>query len=164
MLLGLVAAVALVAPCRFASAMPLSERQGLLRPSSQPFVGAPWGDWYRSTSVVQCEPLAISFGGGEGAPYSIAIVSPPPDANASTSDVEILERVGVLGMPGYTYYSIDGTDLKVGTPVALQITDRAGQVAYSVNRHGARTRRSSCIPFGVYAKQNSPFAQSLKAT
>ncbi|GAA5871845.1 hypothetical protein JCM3774_000318 [Rhodotorula dairenensis] len=108
--------------------------------SAKPFVGSPWGDWYKSTDVVQCEPLSITFGGGEGAPYSIAIVEPPASPNVSASDVVVLERVGVLGMPGYTYYSIDGSSLQVGTPVALQITDRAGQVAYSVNRHVAEGR------------------------
>lgn len=126
----------LVLGARAGLAAPLQHRrQGLLM-SAKPFVGSPWGDWYRSTDVVQCEPLSITFGGGEGAPYSIAIVEPPASPNVSASDVVVLERVGVLGMPGYTYYSIDGSSLQVGTPVALQITDRAGQVAYSVNRHG----------------------------
>ncbi|GAA5980288.1 hypothetical protein JCM10908_001600 [Rhodotorula pacifica] len=117
-------------------AAPADRRQGLM--SAKPFVGSPWGDWYKSTDIVQCEPLSITFGGGEGAPYSIAIVEPPASPNVSASDVVVLERVGVLGMPGYTYYSIDGSSLTVGTPVALQITDRAGQVAYSVNRHVAQ--------------------------
>ncbi|TKA55413.1 hypothetical protein B0A53_02337 [Rhodotorula sp. CCFEE 5036] len=116
----------------------LEPRQGLM--SAKPFVGSPWGDWYRSTDTVQCEPLSITFGGGEGAPYAISIVEPPASPNVSASEVVVLERVGVLGMPGYTYYSIDGSDLKVGTAVALQITDRAGQVAYSVNRHVAEGR------------------------
>lgn len=119
----------------------LEPRQGLM--SAKPFVGSPWGDWYRSTDTVQCEPLSITFGGGEGAPYAISIVEPPASPNVSASEVVVLERVGVLGMPGYTYYSIDGSDLKVGTAVALQITDRAGQVAYSVNRHGAWASRFS---------------------
>lgn len=129
-------ALAGLALARAGLAAPLLDpRQGLM--SAKPFVGSPWGDWYRSTDTVQCEPLSITFGGGEGAPYAISIVEPPASPNVSASEVVVLERVGVLGMPGYTYYSIDGSDLKVGTAVALQITDRAGQVAYSVNRHGA---------------------------
>jgi hypothetical protein len=138
----------------------LEPRQGLM--SAKPFVGSPWGDWYRSTDTVQCEPLSITFGGGEGAPYAISIVEPPASPNVSASEVVVLERVGVLGMPGYTYYSIDGSDLKVGTAVALQITDRAGQVAYSVNRHGvlrlavAFSHRTPLLTLPCYSRGRSP--------
>lgn len=139
----------LVASALLSTAAPLEPRQGMLSPT--PYVGTPWGDWYRSTNVVQCEPVSITFGGGDGAPYSLAVVSPPPSPNASVQEVQVLERVGVLGMPGATYLSIDGSSLEVGTPVALQIIDRAGTVAYSMSRHGEIPRSSFelGLPFEV---------------
>ncbi|BGP28892.1 hypothetical protein JCM10296v2_000628 [Rhodotorula toruloides] len=68
------------------------------------------------------------------------MVKPPVATNGSVEDVEVLERIAVAGMPGMTWWSLDGTSLKAGDAVALQIVDAAGQVGYSVNRHVAEAR------------------------
>lgn len=106
------------------------------RQDTRPFIGAPFGDFYISNDNLECEPLRISFGGGQGPPYALNMVKPPVATNGSVEDVEILERIAVAGMPGMTWWSLDGTSLKAGDAVALQIVDAAGQVGYSVNRHG----------------------------
>ncbi|GAA5850088.1 hypothetical protein JCM8547_001008 [Rhodosporidiobolus lusitaniae] len=100
-----------------------------------PSVGAPYGDFFQSTKELQCEDLRISFGGGMGPPYAVSIVNGSTlSPNASLDDVEVLARVGILGMPGVYYFS--GVDeLETGSLVALQIVDSVGGVGYSVTRH-----------------------------
>jgi hypothetical protein len=101
-----------------------------------PVIGAPHGDFYLSTDKVLCEELRITLGGGSGPPYAIAIVNASTVvANGSVDDVEVLQRIGVMGMPGITFARLEGVE--VGTAVALQIVDAAGKVGYSVARHGA---------------------------
>ncbi|GAA5980255.1 hypothetical protein JCM11641_005520 [Rhodosporidiobolus odoratus] len=103
-----------------------------------PYIGSPWGDWYRSTDKIFCEELRISFGGGMGPPYSIAIVNAttlPAENQTATEEVQVLAQVGMMGMPGLTWWNLDGSDLEVGTEVALQVTDGFGGIGYSVSRH-----------------------------
>ena len=119
-----------------ALAAPLDPRQAALE-FGQPYVGAPSGDIFRSEGQLECEMLRISFGGGDGPPYSINFVRPPASHNASLDDVDVLERFGYMGMPGFAYADVDSmANLTDGTEVALQVIDRSGQVGYSVNRHG----------------------------
>ncbi|GAA5926565.1 hypothetical protein JCM3775_001052 [Rhodotorula graminis] len=102
----------------------------------QPYVGAPSGDIFRSEGQLECEMLRISFGGGDGPPYSINFVKPPASHNASLDDVQVLERFGFMGMAGFAFADVDSmANLTDGTEVALQVIDRSGQVGYSVNRH-----------------------------
>lgn len=133
-----------------ALAVPLNPRQA--GPSFlAPYVGAPQGDFFRSSDKLECELLRISFGGGQGPPYVVNFVSPPPDPeshNASLDDVHVLEQVGFLGMPGFVYWDIDSsTNLSTvpdDTLVALQVIDRAGNAGYSVNRHGMSLAPLTC--------------------
>ncbi|PRQ72679.1 hypothetical protein AAT19DRAFT_16603 [Rhodotorula toruloides] len=118
----------------------LRRADAIRRQDPRPVVGAPFGDFYISNDKLECEPLRISFGGGQGPPYALNMVKPPVATNGSVEDVEILERIAVAGMPGMTWWSLDGTSLKAGDAVALQIVDAAGQVGYSVNRHVAEAR------------------------
>ncbi|GAA6032735.1 hypothetical protein JCM8097_000766 [Rhodosporidiobolus ruineniae] len=111
-------------------------------PAHLPFVAAPWGDFFLSApdGSIVCEDLKLSFGGGAGPPYAIAIVNastinPDPAANQTVDDVEVIERVGILGMPGMTWWSMQESDLGVGEYVALQVVDGEGQVGYSASRH-----------------------------
>ncbi|GAA5911856.1 hypothetical protein JCM8208_002461 [Rhodotorula glutinis] len=116
-------------------AAPLDSRQASLE-FGQPYVGAPSGDIFRSEGQLECEMLRISFGGGDGPPYSINFVKPPGARNASLDDVEVLERFGFMGMGGFAFADVDSmANLTDGTEVALQVIDRSGQVGYSVNRH-----------------------------
>ncbi|BGP44822.1 hypothetical protein JCM10450v2_000637 [Rhodotorula kratochvilovae] len=120
-----------------ALALPLAPRQD----ARLPYVGAPPGDLFVSAGELQCELLRITYGGGEGPPYSINFVKPPPSHNASLDDIEVLERLGVLGMPGFTWFDLDSAaNLTAGEAVALQIVDRTGQAGYSVNRHVREAR------------------------
>ncbi|BGP21700.1 hypothetical protein Rt10032_c01g0403 [Rhodotorula toruloides] len=142
--------VAVLALIRTTNALPLEPPFGgaslsgradtISRQDTRPFVGAPFGDFYISNDKLECEPLRISFGGGQGPPYALNMVKPPVATNGSVENVEILERIAVAGMPGMTWWSLDGTSLKVGDAVALQIVDAVGQVGYSVNRHVAEAR------------------------
>ncbi|GAA5834217.1 hypothetical protein JCM9279_004248 [Rhodotorula babjevae] len=116
-------------------AAPLVPRQAHLE-FGQPYVGAPSGDIFRSEGQLECEMLRISFGGGDGPPYSINFVKPPASHNASLDDVDVLERFGFMGMAGFAFADVDSmSNLTDGTEVALQVIDRSGQVGYSVNRH-----------------------------
>ncbi|KAJ8296891.1 hypothetical protein OF846_000163 [Rhodotorula toruloides] len=142
--------VAVLALIRTTNALPVDALSGdpiparrartFLPQDTRPFIGAPFGDFYISNDNLECEPLRISFGGGQGPPYALNMVKPPVATNGSVEDVEILERIAVAGMPGMTWWSLDGTSLKAGDAVALQIVDAAGQVGYSVNRHVAEAR------------------------
>lgn len=139
--------VAVLALIRTANTLPVASPSGdtllarrasaVPRQEARPFIGAPFGDFFLSNDKLECEPLRISFGGGMGPPYALNMVRPPVATNGSVEDVEILERIALAGMPGMTWWSLDGTSLKAGDAVALQIVDAGGQVGYSVNRHGA---------------------------
>lgn len=108
-----------------------------------PVVGAPHGDFYLSTDKVQCEDLRITLGGGNGPPYSIAIVNADTVfPNSTLDEVQVLQRVGVMGMPGITFTRLEALD--PGTAVALQVVDAAGRAGYSVARRGAS---SPLLPF-----------------
>ncbi|GAA5835312.1 hypothetical protein JCM3766R1_004749 [Sporobolomyces carnicolor] len=113
---------------------------------SLPFVGAPLGPFYKSTKLVTCDPVRITFGGGAGPTYFLAVVNgsaaalPPADNSTAIQDPEaadVLVRVGIMGIPGMTWLSLDGFEeegLRVGQEVALQVVDGLGNVGYSLPR------------------------------
>ncbi|GAA5887538.1 hypothetical protein JCM6882_001442 [Rhodosporidiobolus microsporus] len=107
-------------------------------PLFRPYVGSPHGDWFLSVDEpkVECEDLRVSFGGGMGPPYEINVVNATSLAlaNGTVEDVQVLERVGIMGMPGLTWWDIDQSALEPGTEVALQVIDSEGGVGYSVSR------------------------------
>ncbi|GAA5908297.1 uncharacterized protein JCM6883_004339 [Sporobolomyces salmoneus] len=113
---------------------------------SLPFVGAPLGPWYKSTKLVTCDPIRITFGGGAGPAYFLAVVNgssealPPKDNLTAIQDpdqADVFVSVGVMGIPGMTWLSLDGLEeqgLKVGQSVALRVIDGDGHVGYSLPR------------------------------
>ncbi|GAA5832193.1 hypothetical protein JCM11251_004273 [Rhodosporidiobolus azoricus] len=107
-------------------------------PLFRPYVGSPHGDWFLSTDnpKVECEDLRISYGGGMGPPYEINVVNATSLAlaNGTNDEVQVLERVGLMGMPGLVWYDLSETKLEAGTEVALQIIDSEGTFGYSVSR------------------------------
>ncbi|GAA6047218.1 hypothetical protein JCM3770_006956 [Rhodotorula araucariae] len=120
-----------------ALALPLALRQEF----RVPYVGAPPGDLFVSEGELQCDLLRITYGGGDGPPYSVNFVKPPPSHNTSLDEVEVLERVGLLGMPGFTWFDLDSAvNLTAGEAVALQVIDGSGRAGYSVNRHVREAR------------------------
>ncbi|GAA6001842.1 hypothetical protein JCM10207_002346 [Rhodosporidiobolus poonsookiae] len=110
------------------------------KPLHLPFVGTPYGDWYKSSKEppILCETLRIQFGGGAGAPYEVNVVNASTlnaDRNQTLEDVQVLERIGLMGMPGLTWWDLDSSDIEVGTPVAMQVIDGVGNIGYSASRH-----------------------------
>ncbi|GAA5920746.1 hypothetical protein JCM1841_004160 [Sporobolomyces salmonicolor] len=105
-------------------------------PSPTPFVGAPIGPFFKSTDEVTCEPLRVTYGGGSGPAYLINVVnaSSLSSPNQDLESVEVIARVGIMGIPGMTWWSVDDSALEIGDEVALQIMDGMGAVGYSVTR------------------------------
>ncbi|GAA5990166.1 hypothetical protein JCM5350_002528 [Sporobolomyces pararoseus] len=116
---------------------------------SLPFVGAPLGPFYKSTKLVTCDPIRITFGGGSGPTYFLAIVNgssaalPPRDNYTAIQDpdsADTIVRLGIMGIPGMTWWSLDDSSeeaadrLKIGQEVALQVVDGMGNVGYSLPR------------------------------
>ncbi|GAA5949564.1 hypothetical protein JCM3765_002704 [Sporobolomyces pararoseus] len=111
-----------------------------------PFVGAPLGPFYKSTKLVTCDPIRITFGGGAGPTYFLAVVNgssaslPPPDNYTAIQDPDSADtfvRLGIMGIPGMTWWSLDDSEderLKIGQEVALQVVDGMGNVGYSLPR------------------------------
>ncbi|GAA5870311.1 hypothetical protein JCM16303_001959 [Sporobolomyces ruberrimus] len=139
----------------FATPLSLSPRQFLPEPHlasltsedhSLPFVGAPLGPFYRSTKLVTCDPIRITFGGGSGPTYFLAVVNgtqealPPSDNSTAIQDpdrADTFTRLGIMGIPGMTWWDLnDETDerFKIGNEVALQVVDGMGNVGYSLPR------------------------------
>ncbi|GAA6022697.1 hypothetical protein JCM11491_003734 [Sporobolomyces phaffii] len=113
---------------------------------SLPFVGAPLGPFYKSTKLVTCDPVRITFGGGSGPTYFLAVVNgsaaslPPADNATLIQDPDAAQtfvRLGIMGIPGMTWWDLSDSDddrLAVGQQVALQIVDGLGNVGYSLPR------------------------------
>ncbi|GAA5887710.1 hypothetical protein JCM5296_004465 [Sporobolomyces johnsonii] len=112
----------------------LSPRQS--SPDPTPFVRAPLGPIFKSTDKVSCDPLRVTYGGGSGPAYLLSIVNASTlgAPNQDLESVEVLARVGIMGIPGMTWWSVDDSTLEVGDEVALQVVDGAGGVGYSVTR------------------------------
>ena len=109
---------------------------------SLPFVGAPLGPFYKSTKLVTCDPVRITFGGGAGPTYFLAVVNgsaaalPPADNSTAIQDPEaadVLVRVGIMGIPGMTWLSLDGFE-EEGLRVGQEVADGLGNVGYSLPR------------------------------
>lgn len=111
-----------------------------------PFVGAPHGPFYKSTKLVTCDPIRITFGGGAGPTYFLSVVNgssaslPSRENRTEIQDPESADtfvKLGIMGIPGMTWWSLDDSDderLAIGQEVALQVVDGMGNVGYSLSR------------------------------
>ncbi|RXK39495.1 hypothetical protein M231_03164 [Tremella mesenterica] len=72
-------------------------------------------------SLVECQPVSITFSGGASAPYYIAIL---PGGNPSAAALENLPQA----QSSPVTWTVD---LAANTNITLKITDGAGTIAYS---------------------------------
>ncbi|CAD6575625.1 MAG: hypothetical protein TREMPRED_001462 [Tremellales sp. Tagirdzhanova-0007] len=108
-------------------------------------------------SLITCQPAALTWTGGSGGPYYIAIL-PGGEASAAA-----LENLPAADASPATW----NVDVAAGTNITLRVTDSSGAIAYSssvVTQAGSSTSCLAAANASSTASSSSASASALAST